>query len=58
MFRTYLETFALNPQYVITVHNPDDEDDDNLCTLIVSLMQKRSRSSKNDGIGLLSIGNI
>ena len=58
MFRTYLETFALNPQYVITVHNPDDEDDDNLCTLIVSLMQKRSRSCKNDGIGLLSIGNI
>ena len=58
MFRTYLETFALNPLYVITVHNPDDEDDDNLCTLSVSLMQKRSRSSKNDGIGLLSMGNI
>ena len=57
VFRTYLEKFALNPQYVVTLYDPF-EDDDNQCTLIVSLMQKRSRTSKNGGIRLLSIGNI
>ena len=41
--RNYLDSFANNPQFRITVEDPDEDDDDNLCTAIVSLMQKGRR---------------
>ena len=43
--RNYPETFGTNPQYRVTLTDPDpdDEDDDDACLLIVSLMQKNSR---------------
>ena len=44
--RNYLDSFASNPQFRITVEDPDEDDDDNLCTAIVSLMQKGRRSSR------------
>ena len=47
-----------NPQFYVTLSVPDDEDEENLCTLIVSLMQKGRRELKHEGVGLLSIGNI
>lgn len=54
--RNYLETFWHNPQYVITVEDPDDNDDDGNCTIIVALMQKNRRSRQNMGVECLTIG--
>lgn len=55
--RNFIETFASNPQYCVTLED-SDEDDDNFCTCVVALMQKGSRRKKvmNDGGGCLSIG--
>ncbi|KAH9376145.1 hypothetical protein HPB48_012463 [Haemaphysalis longicornis] len=33
--RNYLDTFWVNPQYFITLEDPDDDDDENNCTLII-----------------------
>ncbi|XP_023725351.1 calpain-A isoform X4 [Cryptotermes secundus] len=54
--RNYLETFWHNPQYRITLEDPDEEDDDNKCTVIVALMQKNHRSQRKMGIECLTIG--
>lgn len=54
--RNFLETFWHNPQYVISLEDPDDEDDDGKCTVIVALMQKNRRSKRNVGIDCLTIG--
>lgn len=54
--RNFLETFANNPQYVITLEDPDEEDDDGKCTVIVALMQKNRRSKRNLGMECLTIG--
>ena len=44
-------TFFTNPQYRITVIDPDEDDDDETGTLIVSLLQKR-----REGHPLLQLG--
>lgn len=55
--RNYLDTFWVNPQYFITLEDPDEDDDDNECTMIVALMQKNRRSMRTLGGGLfLTIG--
>ncbi|XP_053671384.1 calpain-B-like [Anopheles nili] len=54
--RNYLDTFWHNPQYVIRLDDPDADDDDQMCTLIVSLIQKNRRSKRNKGIACLTIG--
>ncbi|XP_005185121.2 calpain-A isoform X2 [Musca domestica] len=54
--RNFLETFWHNPQYVITLEDPDEEDDDGKCTVIVALMQKNRRSKRNLGMECLTIG--
>ncbi|XP_052869463.1 calpain-B-like [Anopheles cruzii] len=54
--RNYLETFWHNPQYVIRLEDPDEDDDEQQCTLIVSLIQKNRRSKRNKGIACLTIG--
>ncbi len=54
--RNYLDTFALNPQYRLTVVDPDEDDDDELCTVIVSLMQKGRRALRDEGLDTLTIG--
>eukprot|EP00092_Neocalanus_flemingeri_P017950 GFUD01019424.1.p1 GENE.GFUD01019424.1~~GFUD01019424.1.p1 ORF type:complete len:557 (+),score=139.71 GFUD01019424.1:131-1801(+) len=56
--RNFLETFVHNPQYIVTLEDPDDDDEDDLCTLIVSLMQKGRRALKHEGAGMLSIGFV
>ena len=55
--RNFAETFATNPQFIITLEDSDDDDDD-FCTCIISLMQKGSRKKKALGHtdGCLSIG--
>ncbi|XP_055380827.1 calpain-A-like [Condylostylus longicornis] len=54
--RNFLETFWHNPQYVITLVDPDEEDDDGKCTVIIALMQKNRRSKRNLGMDCLTIG--
>ncbi|KAH9370778.1 hypothetical protein HPB48_014726 [Haemaphysalis longicornis] len=50
--RNHLDTFWMNPQYFITLEDPDDDDDDRNCTLIVALMQKNRRAARTLGAGL------
>ncbi|XP_046809455.1 calpain-A isoform X2 [Lucilia cuprina] len=54
--RNFLDTFWHNPQYVISLEDPDEEDDDGKCTVIVALMQKNRRSKRNLGMECLTIG--
>ncbi|PSN50085.1 Calpain-A [Blattella germanica] len=54
--RNHLETFYHNPQYRITLDDPDEEDEDNKCTVIVALMQKNRRSQRRMGMECLTIG--
>lgn len=54
--RNYLDTFWHNPQYVVTLEDPDDDDDEGNCTVIVALMQKNRRSQRNMGMDCLTIG--
>lgn len=46
----------MNPQYRITLTDPDDDDDENKCTVIVALMQKNRRAQRKMGMDLLVIG--
>ena len=52
----FLETFASNPQYRITLEDPDDEDEEHKCTVIIALMQKNRRSQRKIGAECLTIG--
>ncbi|XP_063232278.1 calpain-A-like isoform X9 [Bacillus rossius redtenbacheri] len=54
--RNFLDTFAHNPQYRITLEDPDEDDDDNKCTVIIGLMQKNRRSQRKVGAECLTIG--
>lgn len=55
--RNNLDSFACNPQYRITLNDPDDKDDDQKCTCIVALLQKNRRKLKRQGAPeLLTIG--
>jgi len=55
-FRNFLSTFVKNPQYAINLKDVDEEDEDDLCSLMVSLMQKGRRALKDEGERDLSIG--
>jgi len=52
----HLETFWTNPQYRVTVTDPDDDDDENLGTLLIALMQKGRRKKRIEGLDMLTIG--
>jgi len=54
--RNHLTTFHMNPQYRITLEDPDDDDDDDKCTVIVALMQKNRRAQRKFGLDCLTIG--
>lgn len=54
--RNYLESFHRNPQYVMTLEDPDEDDEDGKCTVVVALMQKNRRSRRNVGLDCLTIG--
>uniref|UniRef100_A0A1B0GLJ6 Calpain catalytic domain-containing protein n=1 Tax=Lutzomyia longipalpis TaxID=7200 RepID=A0A1B0GLJ6_LUTLO len=54
--RNFLETFWHNPQYVISLEDPDEDDDEGKCTVIIALMQKNRRSRRNMGMDCLTIG--
>lgn len=40
----------------MSLEDPDEDDDDGLCTIIVALMQKNRRSRRNMGMDCLTIG--
>lgn len=54
--RNNLSTFATNPQFMITVTDPDEDDDEELCTVIISLMQKGRRALRDEGLDTLTVG--
>ncbi|XP_055589787.1 calpain-B-like isoform X7 [Uranotaenia lowii] len=54
--RNYLQTFWHNPQYVVHLEDPDEDDDEGKCTVIIALMQKNRRSRRNMGVDCLTIG--
>ena len=53
------ESYSLNPQFKIVLED-SDEDDDEFCTSIVSLMQKGTRGNQcnRESNGCLSIGGL
>ncbi|CAH1992200.1 unnamed protein product [Acanthoscelides obtectus] len=54
--RNFLDSFWHNPQYRITLTEVDEGEDEDLCTMIVALMQKNRRQIRNTGADLLTIG--
>ncbi|XP_069952528.1 calpain-B isoform X3 [Cherax quadricarinatus] len=54
--RNFINTFASNPQYSVQLEDPDVDDDDDLCTIVVSLMQKNVRQLKRYGVDYVPIG--
>ncbi|CAG2199415.1 CAPNN [Mytilus edulis] len=55
--RNYLQTFFTNPQYRVTVTDPD-EDEDDLCTILVGVLQKDRRKKRKEGLDMLTIGYV
>lgn len=53
---SYIDTFASNPQYRITLEDPDEEDEERKCTVIIALMQKNRRAQRKIGAECLTIG--
>lgn len=46
--KVLISAFWQNPQYIVTLENPDEHDNDGLCTIIVALMQKNRRCRRAD----------
>uniref|UniRef100_A0A0B7AGX8 Calpain-3 n=2 Tax=Arion vulgaris TaxID=1028688 RepID=A0A0B7AGX8_9EUPU len=56
--RNFIETFWTNPQYRMTLTDPDDDDEDELCTALVAVLQKDRRKKRKEGLDLLTIGYV
>ncbi|GMR39365.1 hypothetical protein PMAYCL1PPCAC_09560, partial [Pristionchus mayeri] len=54
--RNYIDTFAANPQYRVTLTDSDPNDDDELCTVIFAVLQKYRREMKPMGLDNVPIG--
>ncbi|TKR94293.1 hypothetical protein L596_008592 [Steinernema carpocapsae] len=54
--RNYLKSFSNNPQFAMTLSNPDPNDEDGLCTVIVAVLQMYRRELKPQGLENLAIG--
>ena len=54
--RNYLHSFWTNPQYRISVEDPDDDDDENMCTILIGVLQKDRRKKKSEGFDYMTIG--
>jgi calpain len=49
-----LSSYATNPQYSLTVTEPDDDDED--CSVVIGLMQIFRREARHLGLRMLEIG--
>jgi len=54
--RNFPDTFHLNPQYRVTLEDPDDDDEVDNCTIVLGLIQKGRRKQKRVGAQNLTIG--
>jgi len=54
--RNFPDSFWTNPQIRFTLEDPDEDDDEDLCTCIVALMQKDRRKMRQQGVQLLTMG--
>ncbi|CAB4069199.1 CAPNN [Lepeophtheirus salmonis] len=54
--RNFIGSFASNPQFRITIVDPDENDDEDLCAVIISVMQKGRRAMRDEGLDVLTIG--
>ncbi|XP_034044325.1 calpain-9 [Thalassophryne amazonica] len=53
--RNYIDTFWTNPQYKLRLEDTDDDEDD-LCSVVIALMQKNRRRLRKEGLDLRTIG--
>ncbi|CAF4094380.1 unnamed protein product, partial [Rotaria sordida] len=44
------EKYWTNPQYLVRLNFIDDDDNENLCTMIIALMQKETRQRRLRGL--------
>ncbi|KAL4648407.1 calpain-9 [Arapaima gigas] len=54
--RNYIDTFWTNPQFKLRLVDPDENDDQDQCSLIIALMQKNRRKLRKEGLDLETIG--
>ncbi|XP_071361442.1 calpain-9 isoform X1 [Trachinotus anak] len=52
--RNYIDTFWTNPQFRLELEDADDEDD--VCSVVIALMQKNRRKLRKEGMDLETIG--
>lgn len=52
--RNYIDTFWTNPQFQLQLVDADDEDD--VCSVVIALMQKNRRRLRKEGLDLQTIG--
>lgn len=48
------DTFWTNPQFKLVLEDADDEDD--VCSVVIALMQKNRRQLRKEGLDLETIG--
>ncbi|XP_033480986.2 calpain-9 [Epinephelus lanceolatus] len=52
--RNFIDTFWTNPQFKLQLEDADDEDD--MCSVVIALMQKNRRRLRKEGMDLETIG--
>uniref|UniRef100_A0A665TP38 Calpain catalytic domain-containing protein n=1 Tax=Echeneis naucrates TaxID=173247 RepID=A0A665TP38_ECHNA len=52
--RNYIDTFWTNPQFKLELEDADDDDD--MCSVVIALMQKNRRKLRMEGLDLETIG--
>uniref|UniRef100_M4ANX3 Calpain 9 n=2 Tax=Xiphophorus maculatus TaxID=8083 RepID=M4ANX3_XIPMA len=52
--RNYIDTFWTNPQFKLQLEDADDDDD--VCSVVIALMQKNRRKLRKEGLDLETIG--
>ncbi|KAM4584699.1 calpain-9 [Odontesthes bonariensis] len=52
--RNYIDTFWTNPQFRLELEDADDDDD--VCSVVIALMQKNRRKLRKEGLDLETIG--
>ncbi|KAM4750161.1 calpain-9 [Anableps anableps] len=52
--RNYIDTFWTNPQFRLQLEDADDDDD--VCSVVIAVMQKNRRKLRKEGLDLETIG--
>uniref|UniRef100_A0A4W6G6G3 Calpain 9 n=1 Tax=Lates calcarifer TaxID=8187 RepID=A0A4W6G6G3_LATCA len=52
--RNFIDTFWTNPQFKLQLEDADDDDD--VCSVVIALMQKNRRKLRKEGLDLETIG--